>query len=354
MEENAVPQAHGIVLAGAYSGGLCALDQLAPRPLLPVAQQPLVTYALRWMASGGLRSVTICANSEARSIRARLKSSAFGLHLDYLEDWNPRGAAGCARDAGVRVKADVFVVADATSVPVVDLADLLASHEASEAAITVVVGTNGAGRLRPSGVYVFDRRSFAYIPEDGFQDLKEKLIPRLYAAGEHVSTYIAPGLAPRVVNADTYLALNRWVIERASHYREAPDGFRSFGETVLHESATVDPTANLLGPVLLGAGVSVRAGATLVGPVSIGSGTTVGEGAVVSRSVLWSECVVGEGSFVDRSMLADRAVVEPRGAVISELRTSRNGGAPQPARRSPRAPWAPILGALRPATPHQG
>jgi mannose-1-phosphate guanylyltransferase len=354
MEENAAPRAHGIVLAGAYPGGQCALDQLAPRPLLPVAQEPLVTYALRWMAGGGLHEATICANSAARAIRTSLNGSAFGLRLDYLEDWSPRGAAGCVRDAGVKTDAGTFVVADGTSVPVVDLAELLAGHQASQAAITVVVGADAAGRLRPSGVYVFARRAFAYIPEDGFQDIKEKLIPRLYKAGEQVSTHMARGVAPRVVNADTYLALNQWVVERASRHREAPDGFRSFGETVLHDSAWVDPTARLLGPVLLGPGVSVGEGATLVGPVTIGAGTTVGRDAVVSRSVVWSDCVVGDRSFVDRSMLADRAVVEPGGSVISSMKTDGRRGAARGAKtwRSPRAPWAQIGAALRPATPH--
>ena len=353
MEDKAVPRAHGIVLAGAYPGGQCALDELAPRPLLPVAQQPLVTYALRWMASEGLRGVTICANSAARAIRARLKGSAFGLRLDYLEDWSPRGAAGCVRDAGSQTDARTFVVADGTAVPVLDLAELLEGHQASRAAVTVVVGADASGRLRPCGVYVFDRRAFDHIPEDGYQDIKEKLIPSLYRAGEQVSTHMALGVAPRVVNADTYLTLDQWVVERASRHRDAPDGFRSSGETLLHESASVDPTARLLGPVLLGAGVSVRAGATLVGPVSIGSGTTVGRDAVVSRSVVWSRCVVGERAFVDRSMLADRSVVEPGGTLISAMRTDGRPAAAAWAatQDSDRAPWGSIVPALRPTAP---
>jgi NDP-sugar pyrophosphorylase family protein len=353
MEDKAVPRAHGIVLAGAYPGGRCTLDELAPRPLLPVAQQPLVSYALRWMAGGGLRDATVCANSAARAIRSSLNGLAFGLRLDYLEDWSPRGAAGCVRDAGTKTDADTFVVADGTSVPVVDFAELLDGHKASRAAITVVVGADAAGRLRPSGVYVFARRILARIPEDGFQDIKEKLIPRLYEAGEPVSTHMADGVAPRVVNADTYLALNQWVVERTSRHREAPDGFRSFGETVLHDSASVDPTARLLGPVLLGPGVSVEAGATLVGPVSIGPGTTVGRDAVVSRSVLWSECILGDRSFVDRSMLADRAFVEPGSSLISAMRTNGRRGAADGARMllPTRAPWRSIEAVLRPTTP---
>jgi mannose-1-phosphate guanylyltransferase len=352
MEDSAVPRAHGIVLAGVYPGGQCALDQLAPRPLLPVAQKPLVTYALRWMGRGGLRGATICANSAARAIRSRLKGTTFGLRLDYLEDWSPRGTAGCVRDAGIRTDADTFVVADGTAVPVVDFAELLEGHRASSSAVTVVVGADAGGRLRPSGVYVFDRRALAHIPEDGFQDIKEKLIPRLYAAGEPVSTHMSREGAPRVVSADTYLALNHWVVERASRHRESPDGFRSSGETVLHDSATVDPTARLLGPVLLGPGVAIEAGATLIGPVSIGPETTIARDAVVSRSVVWSQCVVGGRAFVDRSMLADRAIVEPGGSVISALKADRHGREVRAERaQRPRwAPWASIVAALRPPT----
>jgi NDP-sugar pyrophosphorylase family protein len=355
MAENITPRAHGIVLAGAYSGGQSVLEQLAPRPLLPVAQQPLITYALRWMQKGGLSRATICANSEARAVRAHLNGSAIGMHVDYLEDWTPRGAAGCVRDAGIKTEADLFVVADGTSVPVVDLEELLETHRAAGAALTVVVGADAAGRLRPSGVYVFDRWCFEFIPEDGFQDIKEKLIPRLYGAGEQVSTHMAHAVAPRVVNTDTYLALNQWAVERASRELDPEGGFRASGDVVVHESAVVDESARLLGPVLLGPRVSVHAGATIVGPASIGPGTTVGRGAVVCRSVAWSDCVVGEDAFVDRCMLADGASIDPRDTAFGVLKVNDERGAPSGLRprRPGRSLWDPIVAALKPATTHQ-
>ena len=354
MAENGTPAVHGIVLAGAYPRGQSALDEMAPRPLLPVAQQPLVTYSLRWMRGGGIASATVCANSAARAIRARLGRSVFDMRLDYLEDWSPRGAAGCVRDAGERTNADTFVVADGTAVPVLDIDELLAAHRASAAAITVVVGADTAGRLRPTGVYVFDRWTFGFIPEDGFQDIKEKLIPRLYAAGEHISTHMASAVAPRAVNTDSYLALNQWAIERASRDVGGTEGFQTSGEALVHHTASVNPSARLLGPVLVGPRASVGAGATLVGPVSIGQETTVGEGAVVSRSVIWSGCVVGERALVDRCMLGDGARVEPRKLVFSAVRLddrrewSSTARLPGPAR----ALWAPLAAALRPATPN--
>jgi len=326
MGEDGRAEVHGIILAGAYPRGSGALEGLAPRPLLPVAQLPLITYALRWMATGGLGSTTICANSAARAIRTRLSDLAVGLELDYLEDWTPRGAAGCLRDAGTRTDARTFVVADGTTVPVVDIGALLDAHVAQASLLTVVVGADAAGRLRPSGVYVFDRRAFSFIPEDGFQDIKEKLLPRLYEAEEDVATFPASRLAPRVFNAETYLALNHWALERAPH--RASLDFRAVGQASVHGSATVAPTARLLGPILLGPRVRVGEGATLIGPVCIGADTIVARNAVVSRSVVWGGCVVSTGAFVDRSMLADQVVVGPHDAVYSTVKFGAGGGGP--------------------------
>jgi NDP-sugar pyrophosphorylase family protein len=116
----------------------------------------------------------------------------------------------------------------------------------------------------------------------------------------------------------------------------------------------VDPTARLLGPVLLGPRVQVRAGATLVGPVTLGPGTTVEADAVVSRSVVWSGCVVGHGAFVDRCMLADGATIEPGKSVFSIVRTAEGRGPAAGLRdiAAARSLFRPVVAALRPAVPH--
>jgi NDP-sugar pyrophosphorylase family protein len=317
----------GIVIAGVYPVGRSPLDALIPRPLLPVAQQPLITYALRWMKDGGAERATVCANNAARSIRERLSSVELEIAVDFLEDWNPRGAAGCVRDAGLRTDARTFLAADGTAVPVEDAGELLAAHRSSGAVLTVVVGADSTGRLGPTGVYVFDRRALDFIPGDGFQDIKERLIPRLYDSGERVATHVARALAPRVVTTESYLALDHWAVERAARSPHA--GYRALGESSVHDSAWVEPTARLLGPVLLGPGVAVHAGATLVGPLSVGARSTIGSGAVVSRSVLWSGCSIGNGALVDRCMLADGVTVEPRRPLFGEVKAAvrRENGA---------------------------
>jgi NDP-sugar pyrophosphorylase family protein len=295
-----------VVLAGTHPWSGSSFERLAPRPLVPVALQPLISYSLRWLLQGGIKHATICANGTTRAIEAALGNGGdLDMELSYYQDSTPRGPAGCVRDAGVRTGSQTLVVTDGTAIPTVDLAELLASHYASGAAVTAVVHRENPHSAPPSpgGVYVFERRALDHVGANGFQDIKENLIPRLHRAGERVVAH--EGFCPHVLNAQTYLAVNHWMLQRLAHAGE------SVGGILLHPTASVDPGARLVGPVLLGPGVRVEAGATLVGPVSIGGASVVGPGALVARSVLWSRCVVGQGSVVHGCVVGNDAVVPP-------------------------------------------
>jgi NDP-sugar pyrophosphorylase family protein len=319
------PKTKGIVLAGSYYWGETRLERALKGPLVPVAQTPVICYPLRWLRDHGIEGATICANSSSRTVRDYLADGgSLSMRLDYYEDHTPRGPAGCIRDAGFMSDADTFVVAEGAVIPSVDLRDVLAAHKAREAAVTVVVdhdrrrrGIMGDHPPVPSGVYVFDRRVLNAIPASGFQDIKEGLLPRLYRAGEQVLTHVVPGVSVRVLNCETYLAANEWMVERIAEKPGDLDGYIYSGEIITHPTARIDLEARFLGPVLVGPGARIMKGATIVGPTTIGADCTVEEGALVTRSVLWKRCVVGAGAMVDRCLLVDGAMVKPHGQLFS-------------------------------------
>jgi NDP-sugar pyrophosphorylase family protein len=310
----------GIILAGTYQWSGASFENLLPRPLLPVAQAPLISYSLRWMAEGGVARLFICLNEATRRVRDYIGDGAhLGVSVEYYEDASPRGAAGCARDVASRSDARTFLVSDGTVVPTVDRDHLLASHYESGAALTVVVhrddhAESQTAPLSPAGIYVADRSVFDYVAPSGFQDIKESLIPRLHRVGLRVRTHLAEGCCPRVVDAGSYLTVSHWMICRLVYEHGTGDGwspvYSGAGEVLAHPTAWVDPGAKLLGPVLLGPGIRVKDGAAIVGPASVGAESTIGEGAVVSRSVTWERCVVNEGAFLDACVLADDAQVD--------------------------------------------
>jgi NDP-sugar pyrophosphorylase family protein len=318
----------GIVLAGSFPWNDSPLDRLLPRPLLPVADRPLIAYTLRWLRQACVPEVVVCLNAASRSARHALAEVGGDcLGLDFYEDVLPRGPAGCARDAALAGGADTFIVADATAIPTVTLADVLQTHRASGAVATVVVEeeaprNGGSGLSRPAGIYVFERRALESVPERGFQDIKEHLMPRLYRAGEHVSAHVSGSRSPRVLGAQTYLEVNYWAVTRLIAQPVAAEGFLRRGDALIHATASVDDRAQLVGPMLIGPDSRIMPGATLVGPLVLGTGGTVALDAIVSRTVAWNRCQVGARSVVDGCVLADDAVVPPDSCLRGEVRTA--------------------------------
>ena len=310
---------HGIVLAGSYYWSESWFGDLLPRPLLPVAETPLIRYALQWLRDGGVHGATICANSSTPHVRAALDDGrSLSMRLDYYDDGIPRGPAGCVRDAATSHDAQTFVVVDGTAIPLASLSRVLEHHQASAAAVTIVVQDSAdrgksESEINPVDIYVLDRRVVDFIPRAGFQDIKENLIPRLYQAGERIVTHVSEEACPRVLNARGYLAVNQWMVETLAR-RSALDGAGGSryisGNYIAHPTAYIDPQASIVGPVFLGRSARVMPGAMVVGPTVIGSETMIEEGALISRSVTWNRCVVSKEAVVDRCVLADDAVVE--------------------------------------------
>jgi NDP-sugar pyrophosphorylase family protein len=339
-----------VVLAGTHAWRKTAFDQLLPRPVLPVGQLPLMAHPLRWLRAAGASRVTICANGLAPQLREHLEPVRHLLPaLTFHEDQTPRGAAGSARDAALATDGDLFVVADATTIPDVSLLRVLAEHQESRAALTIIVQPSSGGRagsLVPTGLYVFSRRAFEYVPAAGYQDIKESLIPRLYAAGELVLTSEAESQCPQVLDANTYLAVSHRTIARAA----APAGI--IGDplfeaaAVIDSSARISPTALLVGPVMIGPGAEIHDDAVIVGPASIGADAIVERGALVSRSVVWSGCTIGADAQIDRSVLSTGVQVAPAARLVGAIRV-----AARPATTKPVRPAAPVP-SLEPADAH--
>jgi NDP-sugar pyrophosphorylase family protein len=375
--------ASGIVLAGVPGWGGGAFERLLRGPLLPVAQEPLVSYPLRWLRAGGVRSAAVCAGSATSAVRERFGGGAsLNMSLQYYEDLTPRGPAGCARDAALATTAERFVVVEGAFIPTLDLRALLAAHRASGAAATTVVEYDRRRNLmrdaqpgRPGGIYVFERHVLERVPAAGFQDIKQGLLERLYAHGEKVAVHEVAGLSPRVLDFHSYASVSSWLITSAvsrraaareqemvgtaleslwldgaaddltvidaplakelGAWRGAPrvesavDGrsFVPFGEweqiedALVHPTATVHPSARLIGPVLVGPYACVEADAVIVGPTSIGAGAVIESDAVVARSELLARVRVGSGAQVDGSVVADGVIVAPQRHVAGAVLT---------------------------------
>lgn len=93
------------------------------------------------------------------------------------------------------------------------------------------------------------------------------------------------------------------VLDVMNHYLSKIDG------QYIDESASIHPSAHIMGNVIIGKNVRVFPNASIVGPAYIGEGTIVGNNALVRSSIVLKKCEVGFGTEISRSYVSNGAMM---------------------------------------------
>jgi len=198
-----------------------------------------------------------------------------------------RGVAGLLHDLTRPLANDeIVLVSEAHCQPPASLQPLL------DALDSLAIGVVGTTRHdEPAGIYAFRRTAFDSVPQIGYCDLKEQLLPQLHSAGLNVVAAPVAERSRRVRDLESYLNA-----VRASG--------RSAGGA---PSMRVSSQASVSGSAILdGFGV-------------IEPGAVVEDGAVVHDSVVLGGATVGGGAVVSRSVIGPKATVAPRQRVLGDV-----------------------------------
>ncbi len=192
-----------LLLAGGKAERLGEAAQGLPKPLVPVGGLPLAAYSVaRLVDSGVTRVIVACRAGDEEAFLHAL--SGLGAEVEAVGEEEPLGRGGGLRLAATRRQEEGSVLAlNGDELLDVDFRALLAEHDASGAAGTIVVarvrsafgvveieeedGTITGFREAPllehwvnSGVYVLGEEALALLPEKG--DHEHSTFPQL--AGE--------------------------------------------------------------------------------------------------------------------------------------------------------------------------
>jgi mannose-1-phosphate guanylyltransferase len=305
----------GMILAAGLGTRLGALSDERPKPLLPVADIPLIRYAVALLHGAGVRELVVNLHHRGDLIQAELGDAA-----RYSPEERILGTGGGIRRALPLLGDEAFFVVNGKIVIEVELADVLRAHRASGALATLVVrpdpdarrwnaidAPEGGGPIRSilgdgdfmfTGIHVIEPALVARLPDDDAERciVRQGYIPWL-AAGAHLHAYVAPGYFQEHSTPERYLEGNVNVLRGRAHLRWPPGPLSG-----------VDPTARVDGevvaPVKIGAGAVVAAGAVVGPDAVVGARARVAPGVRVARSVVWPDSEVAGD--------ADGAIVTPR------------------------------------------
>lgn len=209
-----------VVLAGGFGTRLEPYTSVLPKPLMPIGNRAILEIVVDQLADSGVREITFCVGYLAHLIRSVFDNRVDDrTEISYVHEQKPLGTAGPLRH--VEGLDSTFIVMNGDVLTTLDYRRLVRSHLASGAALTIgthmraiksdygilhLDGKVGAVRRvtgyeeKPEivsavsmGIYVFEPRALAYIPENSHFDFPD-LVRALLAAGEEVGAYPHLGL----------------------------------------------------------------------------------------------------------------------------------------------------------------
>jgi phosphomannomutase/NDP-sugar pyrophosphorylase family protein len=311
--------------------------------MVPLANKPLIRYQIELLRRHGITDIVVCIDHLAERFERYFSDpSRSDAHIRFHRDVEPRGTAGAVKAAESLVSDDTVLVLNGHILTDVDIAELIDFHKRKEACATVYLSpnpdplrygvalTDADGRIRrfvekPSlldeaptdtinaGIYVIDRSVLADIPEGVEYSLELSLFPGLLARGAPFYGYVSEAYWQDITTLHDYRKAQEDIL--TGKVRVEMVGHKEGEQIWVAPNASIHPTADLSGAVVIGKNADIGKNVKIRGPVSLGAFCRVEEGAVVDNSIIWRGSVIERNAVVRSCILGDDCTIRESAAV---------------------------------------
>jgi mannose-1-phosphate guanylyltransferase / phosphomannomutase len=318
-----VPDVKALVMAGGEGTRLRPMTANQPKPLLPVANKPIMEHVLRLLKRHGFTETVVTVQFFASLVRNYFgDGEEVGMSLQYATEEIPLGTAGSVKNAEDALQSGPFLVISGDALTDIDLAALVAYHKKQGALVTValarvpnplefgIVIADEDGRIQRflekptwgqvfsdtvnTGIYVMEPEVLAKVPAGEAVDWSADVFPELVEAGAPLYGWVAEGYWQDVGSHESYLRAQADVL--SGQVEAEIDGFEVSPGVWVSEGAEVDPEALLTGPLCIGDYAKIEPGAQLREFTVVGSNVVVKEGAFLHRAVVHNNVYIGQGA----------------------------------------------------------
>jgi len=352
-------------MAGGEGTRLRPMTANQPKPLLPVANRPIMEHVLRLLKKHGFEETIVTVQFLAALVRNYFGDGEdVGMFLQYATEEMPLGTAGSVKNAEDALKDSPFLVISGDALTDMDLTEMCRFHKENGALVTVgltrvpdplefgIVIADEDGRIQRflekptwgqvfsdtvnTGVYIMEPEVLAEVSAKESVDWSHDVFPKLLARGAPIFGYISDKYWEDVGTLESYMKAQADVLSRKVEVDIA--GFEVSPGMWIAEGADVDPDAVLKGPLVIGDYAKIEAGATIREYSVIGANVVVKEGAFIHRAVVHNNvfvgqgttlrgCVVGKNTDVMRlarieeaAVIGDECVVEPEAYISAGVK----------------------------------
>ncbi len=322
-----------VILAGGLGTRLNPLTKEMPKPMITVANKPLLDYSIDLLKKHGITDIGITVRYLPQYIKDYLGNGEYrNVKIKYFSENIPLGTAGSVKQAENDLD-DTFVVLSGDALTNTDLSKVLLYHRSIHADVTIVakeetsplefgvVEIETDGRVvgfneKPlwenvksntvnTGIYIINKEILDYIPKDKEFDFSKDLFPLLLKENKRIYGYISEKYWCDIGTPDKYLSANFDLLNGNFNGKKA--------DIITGENIKISDETVFLPPVSIADNVEFT-GKNVIGPnVVIGSNSIINN-CKISKSVIWQNAEIENCDFSD-TIIGNNTKIE--GAVLS-------------------------------------
>ena len=336
------------MLAGGQGTRLRPLTYTTPKPVMPLAGRPFLTFMLDWLRGHGVDEAILSCGFMSDGVRSVLGDVYGGMRLRYVIEDEPLGTAGPVRlalDEGVLDER--LLVLNGDVLTDMDLTTELDFHVQAGARCTLALievedtASYGVVPTFPDGrVEAFLEKTEGDVATNrinaGAYVLEREVVETLVPAGRAVS--FEREVFPQLVDNGLYgWAADGYWIDIGTPERYLESTYDLLAGAVESTLPPRDETGSLIGDGCLVSGAHIGPQTVLGAHCSVGTDSSVERSALHDRVVVGADCSVREAVLAERVRVGDGARIEPGAMVGARARIEAGAVVPADARIEPDA-----------------
>lgn len=325
-----------IVMAGGEGTRLRPLTCNRPKPLVPVANKPIMEHTVELLKKHNLTQIIATLHYLADEIVSYFGiGEKWGVNISYSVEDIPLGTAGSVKKVESEIS-DTFLIISGDALCDFNLRKAISFHKEKKAKATLllyrvsnpleygVVITDEEGRIvkfleKPSwgevfsdtintGIYILEPEVLKYLEKDKVCDFSRDLFPLLLEKNEPIYGYIAEDYWCDVGSHMQYQQAHYDVLQGKVNLNLQSSEIKS--GVWIGEGTQIDEEANIHSSVLVGKNCKIKGKAEISENVVIGDNCIIEKEAKVHRSIVWSNTYIGERSVLSGCIVGAQCVLK--------------------------------------------
>ncbi len=343
-----------VILAAGEGTRLRPFTNSEPKPMIPIANRPILEYAIEALVKNGVTDITMIVGYKKERIMSHFEDGKrWNADIGYIDQKKRVAQAGTAYALSMAksgVKGDFLVLPGDNIISPSLIGDLLGSKGKYRMVVTEsetpskygVVELSGdtvknivekpdahISNLISTGIYKFSDDIFSEIDSVmksgryGLTSVLQSIIPTTKVTAVKTSKVWSDVVYPWDIIGMNALALRKCASKTSG---VVDKGVTMKGPVSIGKGTVIRSGTHIMGPVVIGEGCEIGPSVCIYPSTSIGNNVRIGPFTIIENSILMNDVQLSSGSYVSHSVIGEGVEIFPQFcAVESEAHVQLEG-----------------------------